>query len=122
MKCVCGTHIEVDIEWNGHINSVIFINADGVEIESCPGCGTSATEWLEMGQDGYVYKEGALVDEVFEPQGTPMSKDLAENNEVAELRDTVSQLLARIEALESQVERLQSASELQESVRIYGAG
>jgi hypothetical protein len=46
----------------------------------------------------------------------------AENNEVAELRDTANKLLARIEALETQVESLQSGSELQESVRIWGAG
>lgn len=40
-------------------------------------------------------------------------------NEVAQLR---KELLARIEELEAQVERLQSGSELEESVRIFGAG
>jgi hypothetical protein len=40
-------------------------------------------------------------------------------NEVAQLR---KELLARIEKLEAQVERLQSGSELEESVRIFGAG
>ena len=46
----------------------------------------------------------------------------AENNEVLELHNTVNQLRARIEALEAQVDSLQSGSELQESVRIWGAG
>ena len=43
-------------------------------------------------------------------------------DELDELRLSVKQLLARVEELESQVERLQSISELEESVRIYGTG
>ena len=43
-------------------------------------------------------------------------------DELAELRDAVTKLSARVEELEAQVERLQSGSELEESVRIYGAG
>lgn len=45
----------------------------------------------------------------------------AENNEVEELKNTVNKLLTRIEALENQVKALQSETELQESVRIWGA-
>lgn len=45
--------------------------------------------------------------------------EIETENEVAALR---KELLARIEELEAQVERLQSGSELEESVRIYGAG
>lgn len=40
----------------------------------------------------------------------------------AELVYAMRKLLARVEELEAQVERLQSGSELEESVRIYGAG
>jgi hypothetical protein len=40
----------------------------------------------------------------------------------AELADVIGMLLVRIVELEAQVERLQSSSELEESVRIYGAG
>lgn len=44
-----------------------------------------------------------------------------ENNELEELREKVNKLLTRVEELEAQVERLNSNSELQESVRIWGA-
>jgi hypothetical protein len=44
------------------------------------------------------------------------------SDELEELREKVRKLIARVEALEGQVERLQSVSELEESVRIYGAG
>ena len=44
-----------------------------------------------------------------------------ENNELNELREKVNKLLNRVGELESQVERLNSNSELQESVRIWGA-
>lgn len=43
-------------------------------------------------------------------------------DELEELRSSVKKLFARVEELEAQVERLQSGSELEESVRIYGAG
>jgi cell division protein FtsB len=39
-----------------------------------------------------------------------------------ELAYALKKLLARVEELEAQVERLQSGSELEESVRIFGAG
>jgi len=43
-------------------------------------------------------------------------------SEVSELRNSVKELLARVEELEAQVSRLQSGAELEESVRIFGAG
>lgn len=43
-------------------------------------------------------------------------------SEVDELRKSVKDLLARVKELEAQVQRLQSGSELEESVRIFGAG
>jgi len=48
--------------------------------------------------------------------------EIETESEVDELRKSVKDLLARVEELEEQVERLQSGSELEESVRIFGAG
>ena len=41
---------------------------------------------------------------------------------VEELAELVGKMIERIDELEAQVERLQSGSELEESVRIFGAG
>jgi len=48
--------------------------------------------------------------------------EIETESEVDELRKSIKDLLARVEELEAQVERLQSGSELEESVRIFGAG
>lgn len=48
--------------------------------------------------------------------------EIETESEVDELRKSINGLLARVQQLEAHVERLQSGSELEESVRIYGTG
>lgn len=60
MYCSCGTEIRVDSRWNGLVHRIVFMH-DGEEISECPGCGESATAWLDCGQEQLVYRKGALL-------------------------------------------------------------
>jgi len=48
--CNCGQPIWINYRWNGAVHRVEFQDAEGNEIDACPGCGQSVTAWLKLGE------------------------------------------------------------------------
>jgi len=87
--------------------------------DKCKNCGGRKgvhryhTSQCPVGGREILYGKAEWMTTTFEPDNT---------DELEELKSSVLQLIARVDELEEQVERLQSGSELEESVRIFGAG